>query len=413
MENVYARCCGLDVHRDTVTACRRLRQPDGRVEEEVRTYDTTTRALQRLAGWLREGGVTHVAMESTGVYWKPIWNILEPEFKVLLVNARHIKQVPGRKTDVKDCQWIAQLLQHGLLRGSFVPEERIRDLRDLTRHRVKLVEQQTAVVNRIHKTLQDANIKLGSVASDILGVSGRAMLEAVIAGETDSTVLAERAQRRLRGKIPALREALCGRVREHHRFLLKTLLAHLDFLERQIQDLDERIEEVTRPFQGLIERMTTVPGLGRRASEAVLAEIGPDMSQFPSDAHLTSWAGICPGSHETAGKRKSGRTAKGNHWLKKTLCQAAWSAARTKDTYLAAQFRRIAPRRGKKRAIIAVSNSILRAVYHILSAEGIVYRDLGGDYFDRLDPRRLTRYFVRRLESLGHKVTLEPKENAA
>ena len=412
MEVVYRRCCGLDVHQKTVVACRRIIGQNGKLDAQVRTFSTMTRDLLALSDWMAEAGVTHVAMESTGVFWKPIWNIFEGRFEILLVNARHIKQVPGRKTDVKDCEWIAQLLQHGLLRGSFVPPTPIRELRDLTRHRAKLVGDRTSVVNRIHKTLEDANIKLGAVASDILGVSGLAMIKAIVEGEEDSEKLAELACRRLRGKIPDLRLALHGRVRDHHRFLLKTLLDHLAFLDSQIARLDERIDEVARPFQEAVQRLTTIPGVQKRTAENLIAEIGPNMEQFPSAAHLASWGGLCPGNNESAGKRKSGKTSKGNRWLGRCLTEASWAAARTKNTYLAAQYRRLAPRRGKKRAIVAVAHTILVAAYHILRSSSS-FHELGPDYFDRLDPESLTRYLVRRLEKLGHKVTLEPLQNAA
>ena len=385
MEVVNQRCCGLDVHQKTVVACRRIIGQDGKLHAQVRTFSTMTSDLLALSDWMAEAKVTHVAMESTGVFWKPIWNILEGRFEILLVNARHIKQVPGRKTDVKDCEWIAQLLQHGLLRGSFVPPTPIRELRDLTRHRAKLVGDRTSVINRIHKTLEDANIKLGAVASDILGVSGRAMIKAIVEGEEDAQKLAELALRRLRGKIPDLRLALHGRVRDHHRFLLKTLLDHLDFLDAQITRLDERIDQVARPFQEAVQRLTTIPGVQKRTAENLIAEIGPNMEQFPSAAHLASWGGLCPGNNESAGKRKSGTTPKGDRWLRRCLTEASWAASRTKNTYLAAQYRRLAPRRGKKRAIIAVAHTILVSAFHMLRSS-VSFHELGPDYFDRLDP---------------------------
>jgi transposase len=407
MEVVFARCAGLDVHGRTVVVCRRIIGPDGKLEKQVRTFGTTTGELLALAEWLAEESVTHVAMESTGVFWKPVWNILEERFEIVLVNARHIKQVPGRKTDVKDCEWIAQLLQHGLLRGSFIPSAEIRELRDLTRHRAKLSDQRTAVANRIHKTLEDANIKLGTVATDILGVSGRAMLEALVAGEDDPAALADLARRRLRLKIPALREALRGRVTAHHRFLLATLLEQLRFFETQIDRLDQRIAEKSRPFEPALERLCTIPGVGRRTAENLLAEVGPDMAVFPSAGHLASWAGMCPGNNESAGKHKTGKTPKANHWLRRALIEAGWAASRSKQTYLSARYRRLAPRRGKRRAIVALGHTILVSAYHIL-ARSCAYNDLGADHFDRLDPQRLTKHLVRRLEKLGHKVTLEP-----
>jgi transposase len=402
----------LDVHKKTVVACRRIINEGGRLDQEVKTFGTMTGDLLALSEWLAEAGVTHVAMESTGVYWKPVWNILAGRFEVLLVNARHIKQVPGRKTDVKDCEWIGQLLQHGLLRSSFVPEQPIRELRDLTRHRAKLIGERTSVVNRIHKTLEDANIKLGSVASDIMGVSGRAMLEAIALGESDARALADLAKKRLRGKIPDLRLALHGRITDHHRFMLKSLMRHLDFLEAQVARFDERIEELARPFEPALQRLKTTPGVQDRTAQSILAEVGPDMGVFPSAAHLASWAGLCPGNNESAGKRRSGKTSKGSRWLRRSLGEAAWAASLTKGTYLSAQYRRLAGRRGKKRAVVAVGHSILVAAYHILK-KGVVYKELGANYFEQLDPAGMTRYLVRRLERLGHKVTLEPVPDAA
>jgi len=412
MQVTYDRCCGLDVHLKTVVACRLIIGNDGKCESLVRTFGTMTRDLLQLADWLAESSVTHVAMESTGVLWKPIWNILESQFQILLVNARHLKQVPGRKTDVKDCEWIAQLLQHGLLRGSFVPDRPIRELRDLTRHRTKLVGDKTSVINRIHKILEDANIKLGTVASDVVGISGRAMLQALVAGQDDPNELAELAQGRLRGKIPQLRLALQGHVNEHHRFMLKMFQDQLESLERFIAQLDARIEEVLRPHQKVVERLVTAPGFQRRNAENLLAEIGPDMAPFPSYGHLASWGGMCPGNNESAGKRRTGKTPKANAWLRRALTEAAWSAARTKDTYAQAQYRRLVPRRGKKRAIVAVGHSLLIAAYHIIKDE-VTYKDLGPTHFERLDPQRLTRYLVKRLEKLGHKVILDPQEDAA
>jgi transposase len=351
-------------------------------------------------------------MESTGVYWKPVFNILEGRLAVMLVNAQHIKQVPGRKTDVKDCAWIAQLLQHGLLRASFVPPPPLRELRDLTRQRAQLVAEKATAANRIQKVLEDANIKLASVATDVLGVSGRDMLAALIEGEDDVAKLADKARRRLRNKIPELQTALQGRVTAHHRFQLRILLDHVTHLEGLIARLGLRIEEVIAPFAEAAERLTTIPGVEQRTAETVIAEIGTDMNQFPTADHLASWAGMCPGNNESAGKRKSGRTTKGSRWLRQVLTQAAWAASHTKDTYLSAQFRRLAARRGKKRALVALGHTLLVIVYHLLK-HGVTYRELGGDFLERLEPERLTRQLVQRLEKLGHKVTLEPKEDAA
>jgi transposase len=406
MENIFACCAGLDVHKESVEACVRRIEPNGRVHQETRHWGTMTRDLLVLADWLAAEGVTNVAMESTGVFWKPIFNILEKRFTVLLANARHLKQVPGRKSDVRDCQWIAQLLQCGLLKGSFIPPRAQRELRDLTRHRTQLVEEKTRTINRIQKVLEDANIKLASVASDVMGVSGRAMIQRLIEGETDPYKLADLAQRQLRGKIPELEKALEGKLTDHHRFLLKMLWKELDQKEELIAELDSKITEQTRPLAAEIERLDAIPGVDNRVAEVLLAEVGPDMKPFPSDQHLSSWAGMCPGNEESAGKRRRRRITPGNRWLKQTLAQAAWAASHTKNAYLASQHRRLAGHRGKKRALIAVGHSILVIFYHMLKA-GTSYADLGGDFFDRLEPERLTRYYVKRLERLGHKVTLE------
>ena len=406
MENIFPCCAGLDVHKESVEACVRRLEPTGPLPQQTRHWGTMTRDLLMMSDWLAAQGVTHVAMESTGVYWKPIYNILESRFTVLLVNARHLKQVPGRKSDVRDCQWIAQLLQHGLLKGSFIPPRPQRELRDLTRHRVQLGEEKTRTVNRIQKVLEDANIKLASVATDIMGVSGRAMLEALIAGREDPVQLADLAQRQLRGKIPELQKALEGHLTEHHRFMLRLLWKQLAQQEELIAQLDGKIEEHTRPFADEIERLDAVPGVDRRVAETVLAEVGADMQPFPTPQHLSSWAGLCPGNEESAGKRRRRRITPGNRWLKRTLAQAAWAASHSKKTYLASQYRRLAGKRGKKRALVAVAHSILVIAYHMLKAR-TSYTDLGGDFFDHLEPERLTRYYVKRLESLGHTVTLE------
>jgi len=406
MEPIYTSCCGLDVHKRSIQACIRRLGPDGRIHQETRSFGTMTRDILEMADWLAVAGVTHVTMESTGVYWKPIYNLLEGRFTLLLVNARHVKHVPGRKTDVKDCQWLAQLLQCGLLKGSFIPPRPQRELRELTRHRTQLVAEKTRVANRIQKILEDANIKLASVASDILGASGRDMLRALIAGEQAPEKLADLARRQRRSKIPQLSLALEGQVTEHHRFVLGELLDHLGYLESQIERFTRRIEEVSRPFASAIEALTQVTGFEQRAAQNVVAEIGATMEPFPSEHHLASWSGVCPGSNESGGKRKSGKTSKGNRWLRSALVQAAWSAVRKKDSYFQAQYRRLAARRGKKRAILAVAHSLLTVIYHMLKT-GSTFKDLGGDYFDKLNKNRLLPYLVRRIKDLGYQVTLE------
>lgn len=412
MEPIYTSCCGLDVHSKSVQACVRRKGQEGRVHHEVRTFGTMTCDLLSLGDWLASEEVTHVAMESTGVYWKPIYNILEGRFTLLLVNARHIKNVPGRKTDVKDCQWLAQLLQCGLLQGSFIPDRPQRELRDLTRQRAQLVNEKSAVANRVHKVLEDANIKLGTVATDILGKSGRDMIRALIGGEKDPREMAELARRQLREKIPQLRLALEGQVTDHHRFLLGELLDHLEYLEGQIERFSRRIEEVSRPFEEAIQEVARLPGFEQRSAENVIAEIGADLVPFPSAEHLSSWAGVCPGNNESAGKKKSGKTRKGSRWLRVALTQAAWAASKKKGSYFQAQYRRLAGRRGKKRALMAVGHSLLVVIYHILK-DRTEYKELGAAHFDNLNCKRLVPYLVKRLENIGYEVNLTPCSNAA
>ena len=407
MDRQLERCCGLDVHKDTIAACVRIGGPSGRAAQHVQTFRTTTADLLVLRDWLAAQGVTHVAMESTGVYWKPVYYALESDFTCLLVNAAHIKQVPGRKTDVHDCVWIAQLLEHGLLRGSFVPPVPIRELRDLTRYRKGLIHDRTRVANRLHKALEDAGVKLASVASDILGVAGRAMLEALAHGTTDPEILAQLARGRLRGKLPALRSALAGRFRSHHAFLVAQLLAHLDYLEEAIATLSTEIESRRAPFADQLTRLDSIPGINRRTAEVIIAEVGVDMSVFPSAAHLASWAALCPGNNESAGKHKSGKTRKGNRWLRNALIEAAAGASRAKDSALQARFRRVLRHRGPKKAVVALAHALLRIAYHVL-ADGTTYRELGADYSDRRHTQRLTRRAIRLLEGQGYRVTLEP-----
>jgi transposase len=409
MQVVQEVCCGLDVHKKGVTAC--VLWASGR-RRQTRAFGTFTRELLELGDWLRACGVTHVAMESTGVYWKPVWNLLEGQFEVLLVNAQHIKAVPGRKTDQKDSEWIADLLQHGLLRASFVPPTPIRELRDLTRYRASLAQEINRIANRIQKVLEDANIKLASVATDTLGASGRAMLEAIIQGEQDSQRLAEMSRGLLRNKIPELQEALHGRVSRHHRFLLRELLDHLYFVQSKMQRIEQEVAERLGPFQSEVARLCTIPGVDRVTAWGLLAEIGLSMKQFPDAQHLASWAGLCPGSHESAGKRKSGKIRKGSLWLRRCLCQGAWAVSTKKNNYLSALYRRLAVRRGSKRATIAVAHKLLVIAYYILR-DGTCYSDLGADYFDRLNPEGLRRRLTKRLEGLGFKVTLEPAAQVA
>jgi transposase len=407
MEVVSTRCCGLAIHKRQITACRIVAGADGQSCTEVRTFGTMTADLRALADWLAEVAVTQVAMASTGVSWQPLSNILEDQFPLLLVNARHSKQVPGRKTDVRDCEWIADLLRHGLLRASFVPDRPQRELRELTRSRTSLVQERSAAANRLQQTLEGATSKLGSVASDLLGVSGRQLVEGLLAGDADVAALAKLARGKLREKQPDLERALSGRLGTQQRFLLARQLAHIDFLDEQIAQVSAEVGERLRPFAAQIARLDTIPGIGRRTAEVLLAEVGPEMERFPSAAHLASWAGMCPGNNERAGKRRSGRTRKGSPWLRAALVEAAHAAAHTKRPYLAAQYRRLGARRGTKRAAVAVGHTILGIVYHLLR-DGTTYQDLGPLHFDQRDRQAVERRLCRRLEALGYKVTLEP-----
>jgi transposase len=407
MDTIYPDCAGLDVHKDSVYACVRHLLPGGKVRQEIRVFSTTTRALLELSDWLACEGVKQVAMESTGVYWQPVWNVLEDRFEVMVVNAQHIKNVPGRKTDVKDCQWIAQLLQHGLLKPSFVPKRPQRELRDLTRQRAQLIQEKSRVSNRVQKTLEGANIKLGSVASDVLGVSGREMIQALIDGNQTPEQMANLARRKLRVKIPQLCEALNGKVTDHHRFMLKELLDQVRLVEQRIENFDARIEQVMSPLEKTaVAMLDEIPGIDTRAAENIVAEIGSDMSRFPSSNHLSSWAGLCPGNHQSGGKRKRGKMTPGNNWLKRTLTQCAWAASRTKGSYFQAQYRRLMGRRGKKRAAMAVAHSQLVVAYHMLR-DGTAYMELGSNHFDSLAESQRTAPLVKRLEKLGFRVTLE------
>jgi transposase len=412
MRVVYERCCGLDVHKSSVVACVLAMGAGGEPQKEVRTFGTMTADILALAEWLVGWGCTHVAMESTGVYWKPIWNLLESSFTLLLANARHIKAVPGRKTDVRDSEWIADLLQHGLLQPSFVPDRPQRELRELTRYRTSLIRERAAEVNRLQKTLEGANIKLAAVATDIAGKSGRQMVAALVGGTTDPAALADLAKGRMREKLPALERALAGCVGPHQRFLLAEQLAHVEYLDASIDRVSGEIQERLRPEEDAIARLVTIPGVARRTAEVLVAEIGTDMRQFPTARHLASWAGLCPGNNESAGKRKSGRTRKGNPWLRTALVEVAQAAGRARQTYLGAHYRRLASRRGKKKACVAVGHTILGIAYHVLD-RGTTYEDLGPQYFDRRDRTAVERRLVSRLESLGYKVTIEPITPAA
>jgi transposase len=406
VETIVERPGALDVHKAQVTACVRMPAAEGRGREQhVVEFATTVQGLLALRDWLSAHGVTAVAMEATGVFWKPVWAILEDEFELLLVNARHVKQVPGRKTDVSDAAWLCQLLEAGLLRASFVPPKPIRTLRNLTRYRKTQIQERQREANRLHKALEDTGIKLDCVASNILGVSGRLMLGALIQGTTDPEVLAELARGSLRRKIPALREALEGRFDRHHALWIGAILNHIDFLDEQIEGLSEAIEEEIRPFGPVVELLCSIPGIAHRGAECIIAEIGVDMTVFATEKHLASWGGQCPGNDQSAGRRRSGKTRNGSKWLDFTLEETAMAALRAKDNYLAAQYQRLRPRRGHKKALGAVKHSILTTIWHMMQT-GELYRDLGGDYFRKRDPERLTKRLVKQLEALGHTVTL-------
>ncbi|GGJ05146.1 IS110 family transposase [Alicyclobacillus cellulosilyticus] len=405
MQVVYERCCGLDIHKRSVTACSLT--PEGKA---IRTFGTMTEDLLELADWLQDQGCSHVAMESTGSFWKPIYNVLEATgaFTLLVVNAQHIKAVPGRKTDVRDAEWIADLLRHGLLQPSFVPSREQRELRELIRYRQEIVDERAREVNRLQKVLEGANIKLSSVATDITGKSGWSILKALSQGETDPQELAAMAKGRMKAKHDELKRALHGVMGDHQRLMLREQLQHIEELDRRIERLTKEIGERMRPFEDALERLDTIPGVGRRIAEVIVAETGADMSQFPTAGHLASWAGMCPGNHESAGKRKSGRTRKGNVTLRRALVEAAQAAGRTRDTYLSAQFKRLAHRRGSKRAAVAVGHTILIIAYHLLKRQ-TTYQELGPLYFEEKQRETAVRNSVKRLERLGYQVILEPR----
>jgi transposase len=407
MEVLYPHCAGLDVHKDTVVAGVR-HMANGSVRREVRTFKTTTKELLALSEWLAAEGCTHVAMEATGVYWKPVWHILsDGDVTLLLANAAHVKNVPGRKTDVNDATWLADLLAHGLIRGSFVPDQQTQEMRDLLRTRKQLVRERSSHIQRLQKTLEDANVKLDSVISDIVGLSGRRMIEALIAGETEPGALAALAHRRIKATPDQLEAALRGHVTRHHRFLLRLHLQQIDALDAAIEQIDQEVDADVEPFRAAIALLTTIPGVSELSARIILAEIGHDMSRFPTAAHLISWAGLCPRNDESAGKRRSVRMRKGAPWLKTTLVQCAWAASRKKASYLQAQFHRLRARRGAKKAIGALAASILTTVYHMLIG-GELYHDLGPDHFDRRSKTTQTRRLVTRLQNLGYTVQITP-----
>ena len=407
MQVMYPCCCGLDIHKKFVVACVLTTDDAGRVRKATRTFSTMTDDLLALLDWLAGLGCTHVAMESTSSYWRPVYNLLEGQQVLLVANAYHVKAVPGRKTDVKDAEWLADLLRHGLIRGSFIPSPDQRHLRDLTRYRTHLVEERARLTNRLQAVLEDANVKLAAVVTDVRGVSARAILEALLAGQTDPTLLAELARGRLRTKRDQLARAVVGRFTGHHAFMLTEHLSHLDYLEEALERVSAEIAERLREDLAAVELLDTVPGISARSAEVLLAELGTDLSRFPDARHLASWAGMCPGNAESGGKRLSGKTRKGNQALRQALIQIAHVASKTKDTYLAAQYRRIAARRGKKRALIALGHTILVIVYHILTRRQ-PYHELGVAYFDQLERQRVEQRLVRRLERLGYTVSLQP-----
>lgn len=413
MHLVYKHACGIDVHKKFIVACILSVQEDGTEHKEIRTFSTMTVDLLACVDWLESKNVEMVAMESTGVYWRPVFNLLETHINVMLVNAQHMKALPGRKTDVKDSEWIADLLRHGLLKASFIPPQPIRDLRDLTRYRKTLRQERAQEVNRLQKVLETANLKLASVASDVLGKSGRDMLDALVGGQSDPLVLAELARGRLRAKLPELRLALDGRLHPHHTFLIQQILAHIDFLEQSLEAVQAEIDQRLVPFQEVTALLESLPVIMDVAKAVVIAEIGVDMSRFKSAKHLASWAGVCPGNKVSGGKRLSGATTKGNVYLRSVLCQLAWSIARSKTpSYLSTLYHRIARRRGKKRAILAVAHSLLVSIYHMIR-DNKPYKDLGPEYLEKRDSERVERQAVERLQQLGYHVALTRKQEVA
>jgi transposase len=406
MEAIIERCCGIDVHKKTIVACLMVGKPDGKPQKTIKTFSTMTRDLLACKDWLESEDCTYVAMESSGVYWKPVFNILEDSMEVILANARHIKNVPGRKTDVKDCEWIAQLLRHGLIKGSFIPPKPIRELRDLTRYRRKLIQTKSSELNRIHKLLEDANIKLSSVVSDINGISAQDMIYHLIKEDMSPKEMATLARGRLRKKITELEKALEGHMKEHHRLILKVSIQMIASYDNAIDKLDREIDQRMEPYREESERLQSIPGLKKKTAESLVAEIGVDMNRFPSHCHLSSWAGVSPGNNESAGKRRSGKSTPGNRWLKGSLTEAAWAASKSKGTYLKVRYHRLASRRGKKRACLAIGHTILIMAYHIIK-EQCTYRELGADYFDRLNEAHIIRRLTSRIQALGYHVSIE------
>jgi transposase len=412
MQVIHSRCAGLDVHKASVVGCVMISAADGTVTKEIKTFGAMTSDLLALADWLKGHGITHAAMESTGSYWKPVYNLLESQMELLVVNAQHIKAVPGRKTDVKDAEWIADLLRHGLLRGSFIPAKPQRELRELVRHRTNVVGRRAQVVNELQRTLESTNIKLGNVVSDITGVSAMAMLEAILAGQVDTAVLADMARGRLKEKKGMLRSALEGKVEEHHRLILSQLLVDIASYEEQISEAGALIAQRLQGQQELLDRLDEIPGINQRVAQVIAAEVGTEVTRFPTAQHLVSWAGLCPGSNESAGKRRSTHIKPGNRSLRSAVVEAANAAGKKRDCYLSAMYHRIARKRGKKRALIAVGRTILQSCYHMIQ-RGSKYQDLGADYYQRRDPAGLARYFVKRIENLGFAVTLQRLPKAA
>lgn len=406
MEAIIERCCGIDVHKKIIVVCLMIGGPHEKPTVTIKTFSTMTRDLLACKDWLESEGCTHVALESTGVYWKPVFNILEDSMQIILANARHIKNVPGRKTDVKDCEWIAQLLRHGLIKGSFIPPRPIRELRDLTRYRRKLIQQRSSELNRIQKFLEDANIKLSSVVTDITGVSAQDMIYHLIKQDMTPQEMAALAKGRLRTKITELEKALEGALRDHHRLILTLSIQMIASYDQAIDTLDSEIDERMKPYAQESSRLQTIPGIKKRVVESIVAEAGVDMSRFPSDAHLSSWAGVSPGNNESAGKRHSGRISPGNKWLKATLTEAAWAASQSKGSYLKARYQRLAARRGKKRAALAIAHTILMMAYHIIK-EQCTYKELGANYYDRLNEMHILKRLTSRIQALGYKVDLE------